>query len=417
VVIESRGGRRVVITGVGVVAPGGTGAEQFWRGLCQPVEPAVVRRVPDFDPSQWGLSRVEARRLDRFAQFSICATAQALVDAGLLPEPAATGTLAGVDSDRAGVLIGSGIGGALSWEAQAATRAERGERAVSPLTVPMVMPNAGAAAVSMRWDLRGPCETVSTACATGTHAIAGAARWVAAGRADLALAGGAEAALTATNVAGYTNMRALSSSGVSRPFDVERDGFCVAEGGAVLVLEEAAHAAARGVRVYAEIAGAGSTADAHHLTAPVPGGRGALACMRAALSDARVSAADVTHINAHGTSTQLNDATEAQAIRELFRAPGPAVSAIKGVTGHAQGGAGAIEAASLALTYAHRTLPPTMGTVKVDPEFKLDVVLEPRPWQPAAAISNSFGFGGHNGSLVFVPYWSELPGAIPDHPG
>jgi 3-oxoacyl-[acyl-carrier-protein] synthase II len=302
------------------------------------------------------------------------------------------------------VLVGSGIGGALSWEAQAQVRGQRGERAVSPLTVPMVMPNAAAAAVSMRWDLRGPCETVSTACATGTHAIAGAARWIAAGRADLALAGGTESALTPTNLAGYGNMRALSSTGVSRPFDVERDGFCVGEGAAVLVLEEAAHAAARGVRIYAEVAGAGSTADAHHLTAPVPGGRGALACMRAALSDARVSAADVTHINAHGTSTPLNDATEAQAIRELFRAPGPAVSAIKGVTGHAQGGAGAIEAVALALTYARRTLPPTMGTAKVDPEFKIDVVLEPRPWQPAAAISNSFGFGGHNGALVFVPF-------------
>jgi 3-oxoacyl-[acyl-carrier-protein] synthase II len=402
-VIESRDGRRVVVTGVGVVSPCGIGAEQFWAGLARPVEPAVVRRVPGFDPAQWGMTRVEARRLDRFAQFAVAAAAQALVDAGLMAEVTVTGTLAGIDQSRAAVLIGSGIGGALAWETQAGVRAERGDRAVSPLTVPLVMPNAAAAAVSMRWDLRGPCETVSTACATGTHAVGGAARWVAAGRADLALAGGAEAALTPTNVAGYTNLRALSSSGISRPFDVERDGFCIGEGAAVLVLEEAAHAAARGARVYCELAGTGSTADAHHLTAPEPAGRGALACMRAALADARVSAADVTHVNAHGTSTPLNDATEAQAIRELFRAPGPAVSAIKGVTGHAQGAAGAMEAVSLVLTYAHRTLPPTMGTAKVDPEFKLDVVLEPRPWEPAASISNSFGFGGHNGSLVFVP--------------
>jgi 3-oxoacyl-[acyl-carrier-protein] synthase II len=402
-VIESRGGRRVVITGVGVVAPCGTGGDQFWRGLAAPVVPVAVRRVPDFRPELWGMSRIEARRLDRFAQFAISAAAQALVDAGLLAEPAAIGVLAGVDPDRAAVLIGSGIGGALSWERQAGVRADRGDRAVSPLTIPMVMPNAAAATVSMRWELRGPCETISTACATGTHAIAAAGRWVAAGRADLALAGGAEAALTPTNVAAYRNMRALSPTGVSRPFDVERDGFCASEGAGVLVLEEATHAARRGVRVYAELAGAGSTADAHHLTAPVPNGRGALTCMRAALSDARVSAADVTHINAHGTSTPRNDATEAQAIRELFRAPGPAVSAIKGVTGHSQGAAGAIEAVSLALTYAYRTLPPTMGTVKVDPEFKLDLVLEPRAWQPAASITNSFGFGGHNGSLVFVP--------------
>jgi 3-oxoacyl-[acyl-carrier-protein] synthase II len=402
-VIESRAGRRVVVTGVGVVTPVGTGAEQFWAGLARPVEPAVVRRVPDFDPARWGLSRVDARRMDRFAQFGVAAAAQALVDAGLLAGIGATGPLPDVNSDRSAVLIGSGIGGAPFWEAQAEVRSERGDRAVSPLTVPMVMPNAAAATVSMRWHLCGPCETVSTACATGTHAIGGAARWIAAGRADLALAGGSEASLTPTNVAGYTNMRALSASGISRPFDVDRDGFCVGEGAAVLVLEEAAHAAARGVRAYAELAGVGSTADAHHLTAPEPSARGALACMRAALHDAGVSAADVTHVNAHGTSTPLNDATEALAIRELFRAPGPAVSAVKGVTGHAQGAAGAIEAVSLVLAYAHRTLPPTMGTTKIDPEFKLDVVLEPRPWEPAASISNSFGFGGHNGSLVFVP--------------
>ncbi|MPZ28721.1 MAG: beta-ketoacyl-ACP synthase II [Micromonosporaceae bacterium] len=401
--MESRDGRRVVVTGVGVVAPCGTGLAQFWAGLTRPAEPAVVRRVPSFDPVQWGIGRVEARRLDRFAQFGVAAAAQALADAGLLPDPAGAGALAEVDPDRVGVLVGSGIGGAPSWETQAGVRAERGDRAVSPLTVPLVMPNAAAAAVSMRWDLRGPCETVSTACATGTHSIAGAARWVAAGRADVALAGGAEAALTQTNLAGYTNMRALSRTGISRPFDVDRDGFCVGEGAAVLVLEEAVHAAGRGARAYVELAGCGSTADAYHLTQPAPVGRGALACMRAALADARVSAAEVTHINAHGTSTPMNDATEAQAIRQLFRSPGPAVTAIKGVTGHAQGAAGAIEAVALVLSYAHRTLPPTMGTVTIDPEFILDLVLKPRPWAPAASISNSFGFGGHNGSLVFVP--------------
>jgi 3-oxoacyl-[acyl-carrier-protein] synthase II len=402
-VIESRDGRRVLVTGLGVVAPCGTGLTQFWNGLCRPVEPAVVRRVPSFEPEAWGLARVEARRLDRFARFGLAAAAQALVDAGLLPGPTAAGPLAGVDPDRAGVLIGSGIGGAPSWEAQAGVRADRGDRAVSPLTVPLVMPNAAAAAASMRWDLRGPCETVSTACATGTHAIAGAARWIAAGRTDLALAGGAEAALTPTNLAGYANMRALSPTGISRPFDVARDGFCVGEGAAVLVLEEAGHAAARGVQGYAELVGTGSTADAHHLTAPEPTGRGALSCMRAALADAGVSAAEVTHVNAHGTATPLNDATEAQAIRQLFRTPGPAVTSIKGVTGHAQGAAGAIEAVSLMLSYAHRTLPPTVGTTTPDPEFLLDLVLAPRPWEPAASISNSFGFGGHNGSLVFVP--------------
>ncbi|QSB13688.1 hypothetical protein JQS43_19225 [Natronosporangium hydrolyticum] len=401
--IESHGGRRVMITGVGVVAPGGTGPEQFWAGLMRGAESAVVRRVPDFDPAQWGLTRVAARRLDRFAQFGLAAAAQALTDAGFLSDPATAGPLPELDPERGAVLIGSGIGGAATWESQAVVRAERGEQAVSPLTVPLVMPNAAAAAASMRWDLQGPCEAISTACATGTHAIGGAARWVAAGRAEVALAGGAEAALTDTNVAAFTNLRALSSSGVSRPFDQARDGFCVAEGAAVLVLEEARHAAARGVRAYAEIAGAAATADAHHLTAPEPTGRGALACMRAALRDAGVAPDDVVHVNAHGTSTPQNDATEAQAIARLFHGAAPAVTSVKGVTGHPQAAAGAIEAVALALTFAHRTIPPTVGTTAVAEDCPVDVVLTPRPWRPAPAVTNSFGFGGHNGSLLFVP--------------
>jgi 3-oxoacyl-[acyl-carrier-protein] synthase II len=399
-VIESRDGRRVVVTGVGVIAPCGTGADEFWTGLARPVPPSIVRTVVGFDPLDWGLSKVEARRLDRFAQFGIAVARQALQDADLLT---VDGTYSG-DPDRAAVSIGTGIGGALSWESQAIARHERGDRAVSPFTVPMVMPNAAAAAVSMRYDLRGPCETVVTACATGTHAIANAARWIAAGRADLAVAGGAEASLTGTNVAGYTNMRALSASGICRPFDIGRDGFCAAEGAAVLVLEEAGSAAARGARVYAEVAGAASTADAYHLTAPSPGGRGARRCMELALADAGVAPSEVTHVNAHGTSTQLNDATEATVIAALFGSPGPSVTSIKGITGHAQGAAGAIEAVAVALSYARRTVPPTMGTTDVDPACPIDVVLGgPRAWEPAVAISNSFGFGGHNGTLVFRP--------------
>jgi 3-oxoacyl-[acyl-carrier-protein] synthase II len=398
-VIESRDGRRVVVTGLGVIAPCGIGADEFWAGLSQPVAPTVVRPVHGFDPLDYGLSKVEARRLDRFAQFGIAVAQQALTDAGLLSADGVD-----VDPDRAAVSIGTGIGGALSWESQALVRQERGDRAVSPFTIPMVMPNAAAAAVSMRYDLRGPCETVVTACATGTHAIGNAARWIAAGRADVAIAGGAEASLTGTNVAGYTNMRALSSTGVCRPFDVDRDGFCAAEGAAVLVLEEASRAYARGARVYAEVAGAASTADAFHLTAPAPGGRGALSCMRLALEDAGVPPSAITHVNAHGTSTQLNDATEAAVIAELFGSPGPSVTSIKGITGHAQGAAGAIEAVSLVLSYALGAVPPTMGTVTVDPSCPVDVVLgSPRPWHPGPALSNSFGFGGHNGTLVFLP--------------
>ena len=308
-VIESRNDRKVVVTGVGVVAPCGTGADAFWAGLATPPESAVVRRVTGFDSSQWGLSRVEPRRLDRFAQFGIAAAAQALVDACLLPEVTATGSLVGLDPDRVGTLIGSGMGGALMWEEQGARRRERGDRRVSPLTVPMVMPNAAAAAVSMRWDLRGPCETVSAACATGTYAIAGAARWIAAGRADVVLAGGAEAALTETNIAAYTNLRALSSPDLA-PVRHRT--------GRLLPWRGRGGAGAGGGRTPA---GAGSTglradrrhwveADAFHLTAPAPGGRGATACMRAALADAQLSPADVTYVNAHGTSTVLNDATE-----------------------------------------------------------------------------------------------------------
>jgi 3-oxoacyl-[acyl-carrier-protein] synthase II len=403
--IESGGGRRVVVTGVGVVANCGVGASAFWEGLSKPVTPAAVRPVTDFDPARWGLERVEARRLDRFAQFAVAAAAEALLDAGLLDDLTDTGAARGVEPERAGVLVGSGIGGALSWERQAMTLRDKGERAVSPLTVPMVMPNAASAAVSMRWSLHGPCETVATSCATGTHAVANAARWVAAGRCDVAVAGGAEACLTATNMAGFTNMRALSPSGVSQPFDVDRDGFCASEGGAVLILEEASHASARGARPYAEVAGCASTADAYHITAPAPQGRGALACMRLALDDAGVTPAEVVHINAHGTSTPLNDAAEAAVITELFTAAGvrPAVTSVKGVTGHSLGAAGAIEAVALALSYRHQTIPPTMGTLKVDPSFDIDVVLSARGWRPGPALSNSFGFGGLNGAVVFVP--------------
>ena len=400
--IESRDGRRVVITGVGVVAPCGTGVEAFWDGLAKPVEPAVFRRVPDFDPERWGLTRVEARRLDRFAQFGLAASADALVDAGLL-EVASVEPTPIEGGDRVGVLIGSGIGGALSWEQQALVRHDKGDRSVSPLTVPMVMPNSAAAAVSMRWGLYGPCETVATSCATGTHAIANAARWIAAGRCDIAVAGGAEACLTDTNTAAFTNMRALSATGISRPFDSERDGFCASEGAGVLVLEEASRAAARGARVYAEVAGSASTADGYHITAPAPGGRGALACMQAALLDAGVEPSGVRHVNAHGTSTPLNDATEAAVIAQLFGSARPAVSAIKGITGHSLGAAGAIEAVSVALAYVRRELPPTMGTTTVDPVCDIDLVLSPRSWHPGPAISNSFGFGGLNGTLVFLP--------------
>lgn len=395
--IEARNGRRVVITGVGVIAPCGTGAEDFWAGLQRPAEPAVERRVVDFDPSRWGISHVEARRMDRFAQLGVAAAALALADAGLDAQDGP------YDAARCGIVLGTGIGGAYAWEAQSRVLFEKGPSRVSPLVVPSVMPNAAAAMVSMRFGWRGPVETVATACASGTHAVGNGARLVASGRCDAVLVGGSEACQTGVMSYGFQNMKALSATGISRPFDVDRDGFCSAEAGGVLVLEEASAAAARGATVYAEVAGTASTADAHHITAPAPDGRGAITCMRAAMEDAGLAATDVTHINAHGTSTPLNDAAEAGAILEVFGRTQPAVTSIKGVTGHALGAAGAIEAIALALSYRHGELPPTMGVEQVDPAFHIDVVLEPRRWTPGPALSNSFAFGGHNGTVVFLP--------------
>ncbi len=394
--IEARDGRRVVITGVGVLAPCGIGADAFWAGLSKPAAPATHRQIAEFDPVEWGLKHVEVRRIDRFAQLAIAAAALARADAGLEEDSP-------YDPYRCGVMMGTGIGGAFAWEANAEVLMTKGAKYVSPLVVPMVMPNAASANVSIRSGFTGPVETITTACAAGTHAVGHGARLIASGRADVVLAGGSESCQTPVFDNGFLNMKALSPTGISRPFDVARDGFCSAEAAAVLVLEEYEAARARGATIYAEIAGTGSTADAHHITAPSPAGLGAIACMRAALDDAGVEADEVTHVNAHGTSTPLNDAAEAVAVKVVFGATRPAVTSIKGVTGHSLGAAGAVEAATVALTYRHREIPPTMHVTELDPELDIDVVLEARSWDPAPAVSNSFAFGGHNGSLVFRP--------------
>lgn len=385
--------RRVVVTGIGVVSPAGTGLEAFWQGLRTAPADHRERRVEDFDPSPW-LSGKAARHLDRFTHFAIAAADMALEDCGGLPA---------VDPARAGVQLGTGIGGVGTLETQVGVLAARGPGRVSPFTIPMVMPNAGAASVSLRHGLQGPSETLTTACAAGTHSVAAGARMVADGRCDVVLAGGAESSMTPTTVAAFTVMTALSKTGLSRPFDVGRDGFCISEGAAVLVLEERDAALARGARIYGEVLGAASTCDAHHITAPSPGGNGAAACMRLALEDAELSPADVRAVNAHGTSTPLNDAAEAAAVATVFGPGAVPVSSIKGVTGHGLGAAGALEAASVLLSFVHRELPPTLGTTEVDPELAIDVVLAPRAWEPGPTISNSFGFGGHNGSLVLGP--------------
>ena len=347
----------------------------------------------DFDPSPW-FDVKQARRADRFQQFSVASAQMALDDAGDLD----------VDPGRAGVIFGTGVGGLETLQAQITVLVEKGPRRVSPFLVPMMMANAGAAAISMRLGWRGPCETVVTACAAGTQSVGNAARLIQSGRCDAVMTGGAEAAMAEIGIAAFSNMTALSSSGISRPFDRRRDGFVISEGGAALVLEELERAVARGAHIYAEVLGSASTAAAHHITAPAPGGSGALACMELALEDAGVTTADVAHVNAHGTSTPLNDLAEAEALEKLFGTPGPAVTSIKGVTGHSLGAAGAIEAVCCALTIDRQVIPPTVGLEELDPEMHLDVVIgSVRPLSPGVVLSNSFGFGGHNGCLVLAP--------------
>jgi 3-oxoacyl-[acyl-carrier-protein] synthase II len=268
----------------------------------------------------------------------------------------------------------------------------------------MMMCNAGAAAVSIRLGWHGPSETIITACAAGAHSIGHAARLVASGRYDVALGGAAEAGMTPVGMAAFANMTALSTSGNSRPFDIRRDGFVMTEGAGALVLEAWDHAVARGAHIYGELAGSASTADAHHITAPIPGGSGAAACMTLAMEDAAMDPDQIGHINAHGTSTPLNDQAEADAITKVFGASSPPVTSTKGITGHGLGASGAIEAVAVVLSLQHALIPPTSGYEQPDPEIHLDIVSgSARPWDPAPVLSNSFGFGGHNGCLVIAP--------------
>jgi 3-oxoacyl-[acyl-carrier-protein] synthase II len=385
-------GRRVAVTGMGTVTCCGLGVDAFWEGLVHPVIEGE-RRVPGFDPAVY-FGPKEARRVDEFAQFSVASAEMALDDAGDLD----------ADPDRAGVIFATGVGGFRTLAEQVQVYLEKGARRVSPFLVPMMMANAGAANISMRAGWHGPSETIVTACAAGTHSIGAAARLIASGRCDVAIGGGAEAGFHPVAIAAFTNMTALSTTGVSRPFDARRDGFIMTEGAGALVLEEWDRAVARGAHIYAEIGGLGSTADAHHITAPAPDGAGAVACMEHALFDAQLQPADIRHINAHGTSTPLNDLAEARAITKVFGTPGPAVTSTKGVTGHGLAAAGAIEAVAAVLSIEHRLIPPTYGCEELDPEIHLDVVMgEARPWEPGPVLSNSFGFGGHNGCLVILP--------------
>jgi 3-oxoacyl-[acyl-carrier-protein] synthase II len=385
-------GRRVAVTALGALSCAGVGVEALWDALRRDEAPAS-KRIGEFDASHLGNAK-ELRRFDPFALYALMAADEAWRNSGLVGP-----------YEDAGSIVTTGIGGLQTVLDQDAVLLARGADRVSPFLVPMLMPNAATAAVSMRFGLGGPCETVTTACAAGTHAIGNAARLVASGRCDIAVAGGAEAVIVELAQAGFRNMTALSNSGFSRPFDVDRDGFVMGEGAGILILEDWDYAHERGATILAEVIGAASTADAHHITAPDPSGRGAVRCMNLAMADAGITAADVSHINAHGTSTPLNDLAESGAMHQVFGDDVPPVTSIKGHLGHSLAAAGALEGVASVLTLQNQLIPPTAGTTVIDPEVNLDVVIgAPRSAKVDVILSNSFGFGGHNGSVIFRRY-------------
>jgi 3-oxoacyl-[acyl-carrier-protein] synthase II len=395
--------RRVVITGVGAVTPLGVGAralhERWAAGECAIVDGIAACR--EFEPSEH-LSVKEARRLDRFSQLAVVAAGEALEQAGWQPELP-------YDPMRVGCVIATGIGGIYTVETQHDVMRDRGAKMVSPLGIPQFMPNGATAAVSMKHRLRGQSFGVVSACSGGAHAIGVALRMIQYGDADAAVAGGTEAALTAFGLASFTAMQALSPTGISRPFDARRDGFVMGEGAGILVLEEASAAEERGATILGEIAGYGSTSDAYHLTAPEPSGEPAARAIELALRDAGLGPDEIDYVNAHGTSTQLNDAAETAALKRALgtdQAKRIPVSSTKSTVGHTLGAAGAVEAVATVETLRTRVIPPTLGYEVPDPELDLDFVpVEARPLvlgngHPPAAISNSFACGGHNVTLV-----------------
>jgi 3-oxoacyl-[acyl-carrier-protein] synthase II len=407
--------RRVAITGIGLVTPLGNSMPETWDALVAgrsgagPItrfDPArhtvkFACEVKGFDPSRF-LEKKEIRRYDLFAQFSLGAAAEAVTD----------GCLAAhwddLDRGRVGVLIGTGTGGVSTFEENCRALVEKGPDRVSPFFVPMYMSNVAAALISMRYGLKGPNYATTSACASSAHALADAVMLIRNGEADVMLAGGAEAAVTPLAVASFANMKALSERNddpatASRPFDKDRDGFVMGDGAAVLVLEEWEHARRRGARIYAELAGYGMTADAYHITAPAPDGAGAQQAMRLAMESADVRSADVGYINAHGTSTPYGDAAETAAVKSVFgeHARRLIFGSTKSMTGHLLGGAGALEAAFCALAVHHGVVPPTINQFTPDPACDLDCAPNKAVRRDVnVALSNSFGFGGHNVTLA-----------------
>jgi 3-oxoacyl-[acyl-carrier-protein] synthase II len=409
--------QRVVITGLGVVSPLGTGKNLFWSNLC--AGKSGMARVTRFDISQYPtqigaevkdfepldfIEKKEVRRMDRFGHFAVAAGRLAFEDAGLDP--------ARLDKERAGVSVGSGIGGIETLEDQMKVLLEKGPRRISPFFIPMLIANMASGYISIEFGLRGVNTTLVTACAAGSHSIGEAFRAIQRGDADLMVAGGTEAAFTPMAFAGFCAMRAMSTRNdeperASRPFDRDRDGFVMGEGAGIVILESLEHALGRGAGIYAEMAGYGTSSDAYHITAPDPDGAGARNCMQRALSDSGADREAVDYINAHGTSTDLNDKTETAAIRDVFgeHAYRLVVSSTKSMTGHLLGAAGGIEAIACILAIHDGIIPPTINYETPDPDCDLNYAPNQAARRPVrVALSNSFGFGGTNASIVIKKY-------------
>jgi 3-oxoacyl-[acyl-carrier-protein] synthase II len=406
--------RRVVVTGLGVVTPLGHDLNTFWQNLiagqcgidkitafdASAYATQIAGEVKSFDLSPAFPSPKEIRRADRYSQFGIYAAWSALKDSGL--------ELDKENVDEIGVFLGSGIGGLATTTEQHKTLLERGPGRMSPFTIPMLISNMASGLVSMYFNLRGPNFATCSACATANHAIGEAWRTIKAGDAQVMFAGGAEATVIPIGIGGFCAMKAMSTRNddpktASRPFDKDRDGFVMGEGAGVLVLEELEHAKKRGAQIYCEISGYGNTADAHHLTAPSPGGEGAARCMKMALRNGGLNATDISYINAHGTSTPQGDICETQAIKTVFgdHARKLVVSSTKGATGHMLGAAGAVEMTACTLAIKHGIVPPTINLHNPDPECDLDYVPNTARSMPVNAIvNNSFGFGGHNSAIA-----------------
>jgi 3-oxoacyl-[acyl-carrier-protein] synthase II len=384
----------IAITGRGVVSSIAEGPDAFFDALLDRQSGVVDGGAPcsDFDPTS-AMTPKEARRSDRYTQLAVCAAAQAIEEAGL-PD--------GVDPERLAVLVGTGVGGLKTLEDECRAFIDGGVRAVSPLFVPMMMPNAAAGMIAIGLGAHGPGFSVSSACATGSHAIGEAKRMIERGEADVVVAGGTEAAMTPLCMAAFERMGALSRQGVSRPFDARRDGFVMGEGAGVLVLERGDLARERGAKIFGYVVGYGASNDAFHMTQPDESGRGAAKAMRAALADAGVEPSEVGYINAHGTSTPFNDRIETLAIHAVFNGGSPPVSSTKSAIGHLLGAAGAVEAIAVLGALDRGILPPTLNFGEPDPDCDLDYVPDGPREAPGLelALSNSFGFGGQNACLA-----------------